>query len=102
MIVPPRSAESRKEIRRNMLATAVLHDVRTMPRYFQEFVHRQSGPGLILIPQKLALSGAVDELVPLWKNSKNCGENSQVLAKRVRQHSLRDLSRRCALPSEVR
>jgi len=44
----------------------VSHDVRTMPRYFQEFVHRQSSPGLILVPQKLALSAAIDELVLLW------------------------------------
>jgi len=48
------------------LATAVSHDVRTMPRYFQEFVRRQSRPGLILAPQKLALSAAIDELVLLW------------------------------------
>jgi hypothetical protein len=37
-----------------------------MPRYFQEFVRRQSRPGLILAPQKLALSAAIDELVLLW------------------------------------
>ena len=33
----------------------VSHDVRTMPRYFHEFIHRQASPGLILVPQKLAL-----------------------------------------------
>ena len=44
----------------------VSHDVRTMPRYFHEFTHRQASPGLILIPQKLALSMAIDDLVLLW------------------------------------
>lgn len=44
----------------------VSHDVRTMPRYFQEFIHRQSSPGLILVPQKLALGAAIDELLLLW------------------------------------
>ena len=54
-----------------MLATVVSHDVRTMPRYFQEFARRQSRPGLILIPQKLALSATIDELVLLWIASEN-------------------------------
>jgi hypothetical protein len=44
----------------------VSHDVRTMPRYFPEFIHRQASPGLILVPQKLALSAAIEELVLLW------------------------------------
>lgn len=44
----------------------VSHDLRTMPRYFHEFIHRQNSPGLILVPQKLALTAAIDELVLLW------------------------------------
>jgi hypothetical protein len=44
----------------------VSHDVRTMPRYFHEFIHRQASPDLILVPKKLALSAAIEELVLLW------------------------------------
>jgi len=47
------------------------HDVRTMPRYFHEFAQRQVSPGLILIPQKLALSVAIEELVLLWTASED-------------------------------
>jgi hypothetical protein len=47
----------------------VSHDVRTMPRFFDQFISRQSSPGLILIPQKLALSTAIEELVLLWSAS---------------------------------
>jgi len=44
----------------------VSQDVRTMPQYFYEFTQRETSPGRILIPQKLALSVAIDELVLLW------------------------------------
>jgi len=44
----------------------VSHDVRTMPRNFKEFIRRQPSPGLVLIPQRLALSEAIDGLVLLW------------------------------------
>jgi len=49
----------------------ISHDVRTMQRYFQEIVHRQSSPGLILVPQKLALGAAIEELVLLWVASED-------------------------------
>jgi len=49
----------------------VSHDVRTMPRYFHEFIHRQASPGLILVPQKLALSAAIEELLLLWMASES-------------------------------
>ena len=44
----------------------VSHDVRTMPRHFQEFIHRWSSPGLVLVPQRLALSTAIEDLVLMW------------------------------------
>jgi len=49
----------------------VSHDVRTMPRHFREFVQGEVSPGLILIPQKLALSVAIEELVLLWTASED-------------------------------
>ena len=49
----------------------VSHDVRTMPGHFREFTERNDSPGLILIPQRLALSTAIDELVLLWMASED-------------------------------
>ncbi|HUH61819.1 MAG TPA: DUF5615 family PIN-like protein [Terracidiphilus sp.] len=47
----------------------VTHDVRTMPACFQKLIGRQSSPGLILIPQRLALGTAIEELALLWTAS---------------------------------
>ena len=44
----------------------VSHDVRTIPRHFRHFIARQASPGVILIPQKLPLSTAIEQLVMIW------------------------------------
>jgi predicted nuclease of predicted toxin-antitoxin system len=44
----------------------VSHDVQTMPRYFGEFIAGQSSPGLILIPQRLKLTTAIEGLLIIW------------------------------------
>ena len=44
----------------------VSHDPRTMPRHFRHFIARQTSPGVILIPQKLPLSTAIEQLVIIW------------------------------------
>lgn len=44
----------------------VSHDLRTMPQAFRRFIAQQSSPGLILIPQKLELRTAIEELVIIW------------------------------------
>lgn len=44
----------------------VTHDRRTMPRHFAEFIARAMSPGVIIIPQKLAVSIAVEELLVIW------------------------------------
>lgn len=43
----------------------VSHDLRTVPRHFRHFVAGQASPGVILIPQKLALSAAIEDLVTI-------------------------------------
>jgi hypothetical protein len=43
----------------------VSHDLRTMPQHFRHFIARQASPGVILIPQRLALSAAIEELVTI-------------------------------------
>jgi hypothetical protein len=44
----------------------VSHDFRTMPRHFRQFIAEQPSPGLILIPQKLKLRLAIEELLIIW------------------------------------
>jgi predicted nuclease of predicted toxin-antitoxin system len=41
----------------------VSHDVRTLPDHFRHFIEQQASPGVILIPQKLSLSSAIEELL---------------------------------------
>lgn len=44
----------------------VSHDQRTMPHYFSEFIATQTSPGLIIIPQKILIAVAVEELLLIW------------------------------------
>ena len=44
----------------------VSHDLKTMPQHFRHFIARQTSPGVILIPQKLPLSTAIEQLVMIW------------------------------------
>jgi predicted nuclease of predicted toxin-antitoxin system len=43
----------------------VSHDLKTMPRHFHHFIAGQASPGVILIPQTLALSTAIEDLVTI-------------------------------------
>jgi len=45
----------------------VSHDVNTMPQHFREFIREQQSPGLILIPQRLSIGAAIDELQLVWE-----------------------------------
>jgi len=44
----------------------VTHDQRTMPRHFAEWTTTERSPGLILVPQHLHVSVAVEELLLIW------------------------------------
>lgn len=44
----------------------VSHDFRTMPQHFRQFIAGRASPGLILIPQKLGLRAAIEELLMIW------------------------------------
>ena len=44
----------------------VTHDSRTMPRHFADFVESERSAGVIVIPQHLPVSVAVDELLLIW------------------------------------
>lgn len=49
-----------------MKAASLSHDFRTMPQHFQQLIAKQASPGLILIPQKLKVGAAVEELLMIW------------------------------------
>jgi hypothetical protein len=45
------------------------HDHRTMPRYFGAFIALQPSPGVIIIPQRMAIRVAVEWIVTTWAAS---------------------------------
>ncbi len=48
----------------------VSHDVRTMPTHFGRFLQaRRSSPGVLLVPQRLPVADAIEELVLIWAAS---------------------------------
>ena len=47
----------------------VTHDVRTMPDHFSDFVAEKSCPGMILVPKKLAIGAAIEDLLLIWQVS---------------------------------
>ena len=48
----------------------VTHDHRTMPRYFGDFIRTSPSPGLIVVPQILAIRDAADALILIWAVTK--------------------------------
>lgn len=44
----------------------VTHDQSTMPRHFGEFVQTQHSPGLIVVPQHLAIGDIAEDLILIW------------------------------------
>jgi hypothetical protein len=47
----------------------VTHDIRTMPRYFGEFINDRDCPGLILGPRSLSIGQAIEEILLIWNIS---------------------------------
>ena len=47
----------------------VTHDRKTMPKYFATFIGHTSSSGLIVIPQKLPVRAAVEDLLLIWTAS---------------------------------
>lgn len=44
----------------------VTHDQKTMPRHFAEFITVETSPGLLVVPQHLAVAGVVQDLLLIW------------------------------------
>jgi hypothetical protein len=49
----------------------VTHDHRTMPRHFVEFISHRQSPGVFIIPQRIAIAAAIDELLLIWSASES-------------------------------
>jgi hypothetical protein len=41
-----------------------------MPQHFAEFIQEQESPGLMIVSQRLPVSGAAEELLLIWFASK--------------------------------
>ena len=49
----------------------VTHDKQTMPRHFGEFAAKAPSPGLIVVPQHLAVADAIEDLAVIWAASES-------------------------------
>jgi len=47
----------------------VTHDFRTMPIHFADFLQTTASPGVLLVPQRMPVSEAVDQLILIWAAS---------------------------------
>jgi hypothetical protein len=47
----------------------VSHDRKRMPGHFAEFITRETSAGLLIVPQRLAIARAVEDLVLIWTAS---------------------------------
>ena len=47
----------------------ITHDRKTMPRHFAECIMQKTSSGVIVIPQKLSIRVAVDDLLLIWEAS---------------------------------
>jgi len=47
----------------------VSHDRKSMPDHFAEFITRETSAGLLIVPQRLAIARAVEDLVLIWTAS---------------------------------
>jgi hypothetical protein len=54
------------EIAADLQRLLVTHDRKTMPRAFGSFVSQSRSFGVLIIPQKLNLRTAIDELLFVW------------------------------------
>jgi predicted nuclease of predicted toxin-antitoxin system len=47
----------------------VMHDRRTMPRHFADFILQHSSPGVFIIAQSVSVRVAIEELLLVWAAS---------------------------------
>jgi hypothetical protein len=40
-----------------------------MPRHFAEFISQHQSPGVFIVPQRIEIAAAIDELLLIWSAS---------------------------------
>jgi hypothetical protein len=46
----------------------VTHDQKTMPRHFAAFLTTETSPGVLIIPQRLSVAIAAEDLILIWSS----------------------------------
>jgi hypothetical protein len=46
----------------------VTHDQKTMPRHFAAFITTETSPGVLIVPQRLPVAAAVEDLLLIWSS----------------------------------
>jgi hypothetical protein len=46
----------------------VTHDQKTMPRHFAAFLTAETSPGVLIIPQRLSVAIAAEDLILIWSS----------------------------------
>jgi predicted nuclease of predicted toxin-antitoxin system len=46
----------------------VTHDQKTMPRHFAAFITTETSPGVLIIPQRLSVAIAAEDLLLIWSS----------------------------------
>jgi Domain of unknown function (DUF5615) len=44
----------------------VTHDQKTMPRHFATFVTTETSPGVLIVPQRLSVADAAEDILLVW------------------------------------
>jgi hypothetical protein len=47
----------------------VSHDRKTMPLHFAQFISDNTSPGVLIVPQRLSIRSAIEELLMVWAAS---------------------------------
>ena len=47
----------------------VSHDRKTMPLHFAKFISNNISPGVLIVPQRLSIRTAIEELLMVWSGS---------------------------------
>jgi hypothetical protein len=46
----------------------VTHDQKTIPRHFAAFITTETSPGVLIIPQRLSVAIAAEDLILIWSS----------------------------------
>jgi precorrin-6B methylase 1 len=47
----------------------VTHDRKTMPKHFAEFIKTERSSGVLIVPQKISITQAIEEIILIWAAS---------------------------------